>query len=79
MTIDFERTIMNGILVDGDGDVWLDPDELDIGGNIELSISDIRRIHTVATAHRYAYQAYKNRDYEDDEKYKSDFDSLATM
>jgi len=79
MTVAFERTIMNGVSVDGDGSVWFDVDILEVGGDIELKIYDIKRIQTVAVAHHYAYQSYKNRGYEDGEKYKSDFDFLATM
>lgn len=79
MTVEYTRIIMNGVNVDGDGFIHIDPDECNIGGEIEFSINDIKRIQTVAVAHHYAYQSYKNRGYEDGEKYKSDFDFLATM
>jgi len=79
MTIEYERTIMEGVTVDGDGEISISVTGSYHGEDVyrEFSIRDISRIHVVANAHYGAYQAYKDRDYEDEEKYRTDFDFLA--
>jgi len=78
MSIDYIRKvddIYHNVEVDGDGGT-----EISIrGANGEeelvcLDFEELDRIYTMALSHRIAYKMYRNRDYENEDRYHFDFD-----
>ena len=80
MTIEYTRTILDGVTVDADGDINITVLGGYHGEDVEriFTANDMRVIAARAEAHKAAYQAYIDRDYEDEDKYHSDYEYLAT-
>ena len=78
MTVTFDIDIFDDVSVDGDGDIEFTTMGSYHGEDVyrQFSASDLEVIATRARAHQAAYQAYRDRDYEDDDKYHSDFAEL---